>query len=172
MHLESDKSRRDGGIDTIDRPIVYYVDGKIVITFGGAFLSRSRSVEKSILPPERASAVDIPMATCKECCMKHTLFRGHILLPNNLTLLHAPDDFVDDPTAGKTHHRIGILHQDLDMVWTLPKACENRINSQFTGSRDDFDSINQDGSGMYLVDMDLPYNLLDMIASLCFRRLF
>lgn len=76
--------------------------------------------------------------------MKHTPFRGHILFANNLSLLHARDDFVDDPTAGKTRHPIGTLHQDPDMAWTLLKACENRINSRFTGSRDDFDSIIQD----------------------------
>ena len=91
------------------------------------------------MPTERVEAVDILLKKCKEHAVEHHPSRGDILFGNNLGLLHARDDYVDDASAGEVRHLIGMLHKDPDMAW--PQPVELRVDGVFRGPRDDFDSI-------------------------------
>lgn len=83
--------------------------------------------------------MDILLQKCKEHAVEHRPSRGDILFGNNLALLHARDDYVDDASVGKVRHLVGILLKDSEMAWSQP--AELRVDALFSGPRDDFDSI-------------------------------
>lgn len=118
---------------------MYYINGKLEVTFGRGFLMRSRSSQKPDLPVDRLEAVEILLKKCKEHAIEHCPSRGDILFGNNLGLLHARDDYVDDASVGKIRHLIGMVLRDPALAWALPTELE--VNGLFSGPRDDYDSI-------------------------------
>ena len=83
--------------------------------------------------------MDIPLKKCKEYAVEYCPSRGDILFRNNLGLLHARDDYVDDALVGKVRHLIGMLYKDIGMAWPQPAGL--RVAALFSGPWDDFDSI-------------------------------
>lgn len=110
--------------------------GKVQINFGSAFLQGSsylpRLPEGLFITEAQQHAMVVLLEICKQHCVALDQVRGDMLFVNNLSILHAREEFADEPSTGKSRHLLSMMLHDPDLARPKPATVVKYIDERFT----------------------------------------
>ncbi|KAJ8106768.1 hypothetical protein ONZ43_g6949 [Nemania bipapillata] len=129
--------KRQNGVEIINRPVMTCVDGKVQINFATAFLIGSayipRLPESPSISSAQQKAIDSLLRLSRQHCLKLDHAKGDMLFANNMSLVHARDNFIDDPAAGEVRHLLSVMLRDGQRAWPKDASVANMIDQKFAG---------------------------------------
>ncbi|KAI0199894.1 hypothetical protein F4808DRAFT_195015 [Astrocystis sublimbata] len=128
--------KRQNGTEVIERPVMTCVDGKVQINFATAFLVGSSYIPRLPDSPSISSAqqtaIDSILRLSRKHCLKLDSAEGDMLFANNLSLLHARDNFMDDETTDQVRHLLSVMLRDSEQAWPKDASVANMIDRKFS----------------------------------------
>jgi hypothetical protein len=114
---------------------VYNVDGTMQINFATAFLRGSSYVPRLPggpgLSKDCQQAVEALLASCRRHSVPIDQQVGDILFVNNLGMLHARGEFVDDAPSGQVRHLLSVMLRDCDEEWYKDERLAAEVDKRF-----------------------------------------
>jgi hypothetical protein len=111
------------------------VAGKVQINFASAFLQGSsylpRLPEGLFITEAQQHAITVLLEVCRQHCVALDQVRGDILFVNNLSILHAREEFVDEPSTGRSRHLLSMMLRDPDLAWPKHATVGKYIDERF-----------------------------------------
>lgn len=120
----------------IERSIISYREPNLQVNFATAFLIGSGYVPRLASSPELSAEQKHAISTFLDVCKRHSLSitqkKGDILFVNNMSTLHARDDFIDGPGPGEQRHLLSMMLRDPPLAWEKPQDVAQYIDERFT----------------------------------------
>ncbi|KAI0187130.1 hypothetical protein EV127DRAFT_326490, partial [Xylaria flabelliformis] len=104
------------GVEVVDRPVMTCVGGRVQINFATAFLIGSSYIPRlpdgPSISPAQQTAIDELLRLSRENALALDSAKGDILFANNMALVHARDNFIDDSSTGQVRHLLSVMLRD------------------------------------------------------------
>ncbi|KAI0855004.1 hypothetical protein F4860DRAFT_58924 [Xylaria cubensis] len=128
--------KRQNGVEVIDRPVMTCVGGKVQINFATAFLIGSSYIPRlpdgPSISPAQQTAIDELLRLSRENALALDSAKGDVLFANNMALVHARDNFIDDSSTGEVRHLLSVMLRDSEKAWPKDASVANMIDRKFS----------------------------------------
>ncbi|GAP84013.1 putative taurine catabolism dioxygenase [Rosellinia necatrix] len=123
------------------RPLLSEVDGKLICNYrirpfqGTPGYPRNPALGP--LPPHHEEALDIVGKIAERLCLGFEFKTGDIQFVNNLSILHAREEFKRAEGADSRRHLLRLVQRDDELAWKLPREMSEAMDRMFLHEPDD-----------------------------------
>lgn len=89
------------------------------------------------LPAHQTEALDIVGKLADEMCLRFEFQTGDMQFMNNLSILHAREEFHRAEGGDTRRHLLRLVHMDDEFGWKMPKEMESVVKNMFEHGPDE-----------------------------------
>ncbi|KAI1127101.1 Clavaminate synthase-like protein [Nemania abortiva] len=123
------------------RPLLVEEDGKLICNYRIRPFQGTpgypRNPELGPLPPHHEEALDIVGKIAEKLCLKFEFKTGDIQFVNNLSILHAREEFRRAEGDDSRRHLLRLVQMDDEFAWKVPGELNEAMDRMFTHDPDD-----------------------------------
>lgn len=123
------------------RPLLLEEQGRIICNYRiRPFLGTPgypRNAALGPLPAHQAEALDVVAQLADEMCHRFQFQTGDIQFLNNLTILHAREEFQGSEGNENRRHLLRLVQMDEELSWGLPKELKDVTAKMYDHGPDD-----------------------------------
>ncbi|KAI0420825.1 Clavaminate synthase-like protein [Xylaria grammica] len=123
------------------RPLLSEVDGKLICNYRIRPFQGTpgypRNPELGPLPSHHAEALDIVGKIAEKLCLAFEFKTGDIQFVNNLSILHAREEFKRAEGADARRHLLRLVQRDDELGWELPREMGGAMDKMFAHEPED-----------------------------------
>ncbi|KAL2680343.1 Taurine hydroxylase-like protein sat17 [[Neocosmospora] mangrovei] len=126
---------------SFERPLLLEEDGKLICNYRiRPFLGTPgypRNAAMGPLPKHQEEALSVVGQIAEEICLKFEFKKGDIQFVNNLSLLHAREEFHRAVGENTRRHLLRLVQMDDELGWKLPAVMKNPMEKMFNHEPDE-----------------------------------
>ncbi|KAI0399867.1 Clavaminate synthase-like protein [Xylaria palmicola] len=126
---------------SFNRPLISEVDEKLICNYRIRPFQGTpgypRNPELGPLPAHHEEALDIVGQIAQRLCLGFEFKTGDIQFVNNLSILHAREEFKRAEGAGSRRHLLRLVQRDDEFAWKLPRELAEATDKMFAHKPED-----------------------------------